>query len=45
MMNNQKEIDRQDRLPAHIESPGTNKNNLFNDLITLFDKKKKVHLA
>ncbi len=41
MMNNRKEIDRQDRLPAHIESPGTNKDNLFNDLITLFDKRKK----
>ncbi len=40
MMNNQREIDRQDRLPAHIESPGTNKDNLFNGLITLFDKKK-----
>ncbi len=41
MMNNRKEIDGQDRLPAHIESPGTNKDNLFNDLITLFDEKNR----
>lgn len=40
MMMNQRELDKQERLPVRIESPRTNKDRLFNDLIALFDEKK-----